>query len=443
MSFREVTALRKSGRLQEAYNMAKADLEQEQSEWTYSAMFWVLSDCGKLYIGRGENGKARECLNKMVKLLECINDNGGYAERAVKNLNRQLIPNWNLVYNMSELAKAGNEEDAFNNLIEAHKSAPFDAALHEDFGWVIFRYLNKRYGEIGSINARKALAIYMTLENERPSLLHSQILNVATKISEKYEDFKFLPFLRLWGVFNFSDKDFYSSYWEGKEISPLVERIIERCFKLGYGIGDVLDAFEVNPRIRNVVDVFSRYYFFEISRQYKGDVSLLIKSISSYINAINGKEIKNEFHSKILSMFLRKLPEEKISDVMPALEKWGFNNFRKEDWNREQYEEKEMPSLVEKAIGRYLKALKLRQYQDTNVSFIDLLKEAISRYTDDDQLQRNLALIRIAQGERAEALSIYRSLLLKLNRYYVWKELSDATDDKELKISALCNFNRR
>ena len=438
MSFREVTALRKSGRLQEAYNMAKADLEQEQSEWTYSAMFWVLSDCGKLYIGRGENGKARECLNKMVKLLECINDNGGYAERAVKNLNRQLIPNWNLVYNMSELAKAGNEEDAFNNLIEAHKSAPFDAALHEDFGWVIFRYLNKRYGEIGSINARKALAIYMTLENERPSLLHSQILNVATKISEKYEDFKFLPFLRLWGVFNFSDKDFYSSYWEGKEISPLVERIIERCFKLGYGIGDVLDAFEVNPRIRNVVDVFSRYYFFEISRQYKGDVSLLIKSISSYINAINGKEIKNEFHSKILSMFLRKLPEEKISDVIPALEKWGFNNFRKEDWNREQYEEKEMPSLVEKAIGRYLKALKLRQYQDTNVSFIDLLKEAISRYTDDDQLQRNLALIRIAQGERAEALSIYRSLLLKLNRYYVWKELSDATDDKELKISALC-----
>ena len=51
MSFKEVTALRKSGRLQEAYNMAKTDLEQEQSEWTYSAMFWVLSDYGKQYIG--------------------------------------------------------------------------------------------------------------------------------------------------------------------------------------------------------------------------------------------------------------------------------------------------------------------------------------------------------------------------------------------------------
>ena len=438
MSFKEVTSLRKAGRLQDAYNMAKADLEQEQSKWTYSAMFWVLSDYGKQYIAQGQQDKARECLDEMINLLDGMDDNEGYAEKAINYLHRQLIPNWNLVYNMSELAKAGNVEEAFEKLTEVHKSAPLDAALHEDFGWVIYRYLNKSYEKIGSVNARKALAVYMDLENERPSLLHSQILNVATKVSEKYDDFKFLPFLRMWGVMNFSDDDFCTSYWEGKEISPLVERIIERCFRLGYTLDEVKEAFEVNPRINNVVDIFSRYSFFEISKLYKGEVSLLIKSIDDYLNAINGKEIKNEFHSKILSMYLRKLPEEEISQVIPALGKWGFNSFRKEDWAREEYEEKEMPSLVEKAIGRYLKALKLRQYQDTNVAFTELLNEAISRYTDGDQLERNLALIRIAQGEKAEALSIYRNLLLKLNRYYVWKELSDATDDKTLKISALC-----
>ena len=438
MSFKEVTSLRKAGRLQDAYNMAKADLEQEKSKWTYSAMFWVLSDYGKQYIAQGQQDKARECLDEMINLLDGMDDNEGYAEKAINYLHRQLIPNWNLVYNMSELAKAGNVEEAFEKLTEVHKSAPLDAALHEDFGWVIYRYLNKSYEKIGSVNARKALAVYMDLENERPSLLHSQILNVATKVSEKYDDFKFLPFLRMWGVMNFSDDDFCTSYWEGKEISPLVERIIERCFRLGYTLDEVQEAFEVNPRINNVVDIFSRYSFFEISKLYKGEVSLLIKSIDDYLNAINGKEIKNEFHSKILSMYLRKLPEEEISQVIPALGKWGFNSFRKEDWAREEYEEKEMPSLVEKAIGRYLKALKLRQYQDTNVAFTELLNEAISRYTDGDQLERNLALIRIAQGEKAEALSIYRNLLLKLNRYYVWKELSDATDDKTLKISALC-----
>ena len=438
MSFKEVTSLRKAGRLQDAYNMAKADLEQEKSKWTYSAMFWVLSDYGKQYIAQGQQDKARECLDEMINLLDGMDDNEGYAEKAINYLHRQLIPNWNLVYNMSELAKAGNVEEAFEKLTEVHKSAPLDAALHEDFGWVIYRYLNKSYEKIGSVNARKALAVYMDLENERPSLLHSQILNVATKVSEKYDDFKFLPFLRMWGVMNFSVDDFCTSYWEGKEISPLVERIIERCFRLGYTLDEVLEAFEVNPRKNNVVDIFSRYSFFEISKLYKGEVSLLIKSIDDYLNAINGKEIKNEFHSKILSMYLRKLPEEEISQVIPALGKWGFNSFRKEDWAREEYEEKEMPSLVEKAIGRYLKALKLQQYQEANVTFIELLKEAICCYTDEDQLERNLALIRIAQGEKAEALSIYRGLLLKLNRYYVWKELSDATDDKILKISALC-----
>ena len=66
MSFKEVTSLRKAGRLQDAYNMAKADLEQEQSEWTYSAMFWVLSDYGKQYIAQGQQDKAGECLDEKI-----------------------------------------------------------------------------------------------------------------------------------------------------------------------------------------------------------------------------------------------------------------------------------------------------------------------------------------------------------------------------------------
>ena len=305
MSFKEVTALRKSGRLQEAYNMAKADLEQEKSGWTRSAMFWVLSDYGKFFIGRGEKEKAKQCLDGMNDLLVGMDDDEGYAERAIKNLHRQLIPNWNLVCNMSELAKAGNVEEAFERLTEVHKATPLDAALHEDYGWVIYRYLNKKYEEIGSLKARKALAVYMTLENERPSLLHSQILNVATKVSEKYEDFRLLPFLKMWNVFNFSENDYRSSYWDGKEVSPLVERIIERCFKLGYSLDEVMDAFVVNPRINNVVDIFSKCYFFELAKMYNGDVVLLMKKTNEYLEAVKGKTFKNEHHSKVLSIYLR------------------------------------------------------------------------------------------------------------------------------------------
>jgi len=44
MSFREVTALRKGGKLKEAYEMAEADFRAEDSEWSRSALFWVLRD---------------------------------------------------------------------------------------------------------------------------------------------------------------------------------------------------------------------------------------------------------------------------------------------------------------------------------------------------------------------------------------------------------------
>ena len=130
-------------------------------------------------------------------------DNEGIAERTVSSLRKRIIPNRELVYNMSELSKAGNVEEAYNRLVEVHKNTPLDPALHEDFGWVIFRYLNNKYEEIGSLNSRKALHCYINLENERPSRLHSQMLNLATKISEKYEDFKFLPFLDMWNVCSF------------------------------------------------------------------------------------------------------------------------------------------------------------------------------------------------------------------------------------------------
>lgn len=438
MSFKEVTSLRKAGRLQDAYNMAKADLEQEQSKWTYSAMFWVLSDYGKQYIAQGQQDKARECLDEMINLLEGMDDNEGYAEKAINYLHRQLTPHWSLVYNMSELSKAGDVEEAYEKLTEVHGSTPFDTMLHEDFGWVIFRYLNKKYEEIGSVNSRRALLTYIELKNDRPSLLHSQMLNVATKVSEKYEDFKFLPFFKMWGVSHFSDDDYFSSNLEGKEISPLVNRIIERCFKLGYSLEEVQSAFEGNSRVQSVEYIFSRFCFFEITRLYKGELSPLFDFINKYLDAISGKEVKNDYHSKILSIILKKLPEERTSEFLSLFEKWGFNHFMENDWKREKYEDKDIPSLVEKAVSRYVKALKAQQYRDVNDTFLELLKEAIDKYPDHDQLERNLALIKIAQGEKEEALVIYRKLVLKLNKFYIWKELADATEDKNLKISALC-----
>ena len=310
--------------------------------------------------------------------LENMLDNEGIAERTVSSLRKRIIPNRELVYNMSELSKAGNVEEAYNRLVEVHKNTPLDPALHEDFGWVIFRYLNNKYEEIGSLNSRKALHCYINLENERPSRLHSQMLNLASKISEKYEDFKFLPFLDMWNVCSFSHEDFMSTDWNGKTISPLVDRIIERCFNLRYSLSDVENSFKDNPDAeKRIIDVFSRANFFKISKLYNDDLSQLLKCIDLYIEAIKGKEIKNEYHSKILSILIKKLPENRTVEFIDFLNEWGMLNFQEKDWIREKVDDKEYQSLVEKAISLYINALKIRKYQNVNEQFVILLQEAI------------------------------------------------------------------
>ena len=439
MSFKEVNTLRKAGKLAEAYRLAQKDLHEEQSEWSYSALFWVVRDYCNLYLSQGKMEDAMSMLLQMESIVEKMDDADGYAHRAFISLKRQLTPFWDEVNGLSEQSKNGQEEQAYNEICKLHRENALPDNLHETIGWIIYRYLKKHYQSCGSLNARKALHTYLGLNNERPSMLHSQILNIATFISEKYEDFKFLPFLDLWDVTTLSDDDFHSSKWNEKEIQPLVERIIERCFRLGYGLKETKAAFMKNERIseEQIDFLYSKNQFFIINRSRSNSDNEFFANVENYVSSINGLTIRNEYHSRILSLYLWKLPEEKIANAIPVIDNWGLDNLRPEDWQREKDEEKEFPSLVEKVIKHYFSALESIHFRKINERFEPLLREACKKY-DDDQLDRNLALLLMAKGNKDEALSIYRTLLLSLNRFYVWKELAEATSDMELKTSAYC-----
>lgn len=95
--------------------------------------------------------------------------------------------------------------DSWDELLAALETAvshPLDTA------WCVFRYLQKHYKEMGSQQVRTLLAAYMKMPVERPSLIHSCMLGMAVKISEKYMDFRFPQFLNLWGYDkNLRDED--------------------------------------------------------------------------------------------------------------------------------------------------------------------------------------------------------------------------------------------
>lgn len=440
MSFREVNNLRKAGRLDEALRLAKTDLQSEQSHWTYSALFWVLRDFCNLYITNNQIQDALNVIQQMEAMVDFISDNDGVAHNTLQSLRRHTAPLSREVNDLVELSKNGQEESAYKQVCDLNRKNLLSPLLHEDFGWIIYRYLKKCYNSCGSLTARRALHTYLQLETKRPSTLHSQILNVATLISERYEDFKFLPFLELWDVEMLSDDDFRSSIWNDREIQPLVERIIERCFKLGYTLNEVKDAFTKNNDISEhlVLSIFARFHFFSIfNYSRENNIQSFLSEIEKYTSAIDGLPIKNEYHSRILSLYLWKLPEERNTEAVQIINKWGFENFRDEDWLREQKEEKLFPSLVEKVIKHYFAGIKSNSFKNSVPAFETLLEKACKKY-EDDQLDRNLAILMLAKGDKEKALLIYRALLLNLNRFYVWKELAEAADDIELKISAYC-----
>lgn len=117
----------------------------------------------------------------------------------------------------------------------------------------------------------------------------------------------------------------------------------------------------------------------------------------------------------------------------------GFDNWMTQDWTRTKNDDsKEMPSLVERFIKKYHDSLAVASNHLPCEAYEQLLQKAIELYPDNDQSARHLAQYYVKQGRKEDAEKMYRKLLLTLNKFYVWFELAQITDDIELKKSALC-----
>lgn len=211
MSVSEVTRLRKVGKLQEAYDLAREELEECQDKWTSTSMFWVLRDMiQKVYLPANNIDAAQESLDKMKEFYyDGWMDYNEAAERAYKSLCRFVRPNGYEVKSASELSKT-DPDGAYQKVTEMYgKDAKLlDDKLHEEFGWILYRYMKANFDRLTSVQIRCLLRDYMLLHNERPSMLHSTILGFALKFHKNHPDFSFYKFFLLWGPENLRDEDF-------------------------------------------------------------------------------------------------------------------------------------------------------------------------------------------------------------------------------------------
>lgn len=439
-----IKGLRKEGKLDEAEAVVEEYLQRENNPWAWRACFWVMySQCKKASMAK-EHEKVKAYCEKAANAKAHLEDDKVVCD-CFATLHSLIMPHYDEVRNAEQLSKSeASVQEAYQQIKAIYDRGDLDESLHESFGWILYRYLKARYQQLGSVEARRTLVVYMKLKNPRPSLLHSQILNLASHMAETFHDFRLTDFLRLWDTANLREEDYQSQERPDdnaglKTIRPLIVRIVERCFDTGASFNDVKNLLAGSELTEeDLKQTFSSSYYNRLFKLGDGSVhgNAERSLIGEYMDRVNGMNIRNEYHSKILRSVLRNWTErdELIYNWLPE---WGFANFMEQDWEEVKQDAKTFQSLVQRAISAYNDACKKLRTGCTD-DFANLLKEAIMRYPDKDYYRRDYAKYLIDKGKKDEAIEEYKRMLCIKNDFYLWKELSEMVDNEGLRRSAIC-----
>lgn len=316
MSVKEVTLLRKSGNLKEAYKMAIDDLKEDRNNpWAQMSLFWVLRDICQQLCNRNAIDKAKICLKEMSSLLPTMVDDSGAGERAYTNLYKRLQPNADAISKASELSKndPSNAYVQVKNYIDSANDV--DSALHEELGWIIYRYIKAKISNLTSLEIRTLLKDYMYLRNERPSMLHSQILNFALSFSKEHSDFSFYRFFMLWEPENLRYEDLNKGYYNGSEIPSLISRICRQIVNSGEDIDVEMLCEKINLPKTETLDLLREPQFWEIMNLHKeGKMREMFEAFTVY-NKRNAVYGASHWHSEVLKIAERHMNGQETKQI--------------------------------------------------------------------------------------------------------------------------------
>lgn len=438
MSYLEVRRLIDEGHLEQAITLARKDIENEKNEESCLGLFDVIKECCVNEINSNNLDRAEKCINQMEVVAQGVRDTIR-AQRTIEMLRNRMIPGSDDVMSATRLARNGNAEEAYLKVFGMKEKGMLDERLHEQYGQLIYYYLREGLRTMGSNAAEDALNEYMSLQNPRPSSLHSSIINMASHVCNEYPSIKLLPMIEKWGINNLTDEDMRQVELSDRTISPLYQRLIDRCFQLGCSIDEISDVFLKNENIKQeeIIDRFCRRNYSNLYEATKRGRYDMMEFAKRYTNQTAGRHINNLYHSKSLSLIIQSIDDDTIVLFPSIMENWGIKNFREEDWRKQKKGNKEMPSLAQRALQTYIDSMKATRGTPTE-EYEEWLRDAIAHDPKNEQNMRQLARLLVSKNERDEAVTIYKKLLSTNNKSYLWQGLAMATPNRDLKISALC-----
>lgn len=442
----EITELRHKGQLKKALELARQMQREEPGEWANTCTFWVLRDIAQLLVQNPspENIKATHAfIKEMRALLPRMRDDIDAGPMAILKLQKPITPHYDDIKQLSELSKS-DPVSAYNQAvaIAGTDGKNLNSILHEDYGWIIYRYLKARLDELSSIKVRSLLRDYINLQNDRPSMLHSMILNFALNFARSHHDFLFPNFILLWGIDNLRNEDLRDGYDHGKTISSLISRI---CAQLSVSDNPLIDELSEHPGLNadKVVDMQRCHWFWILfDLQKNNSMPQFWHTINDY-SARFGRYNATKWHSEIISLATRKVDEQYHCQFIEMMCSCSQAGMTADDFKPTKgTDDKEYPPIATQYAKKCYEIAKSQPQWRKNELLLDslivLYDDIESHNAGDEWTARQRAILSVWRGDQADAAARYRTLLRTLSdKYYIWQEMAHCTADLDTRIGLL------
>ncbi len=254
---KEVFAKRREGSVDEAYRMALELLSSPNADaWDRKAFCWCLIDIIKRDAENGNN----ENLANYRKQLESVeaDPSDEVLAKGVRNALSLCTPSGQEIIRAKTLSKEGQHAGAAAAYRKALAACPDDKEVQIGLGWELYKH-SKELMAAENVNLRdvkRNLNDYLKLGVEKPSRLHSCVLQLATKLAGQ-DKLSMLVFSRLWNLDNLRPEDFERFRAEdGKEYPSLAEKAIQQAGKEAAASDNTQEQEHVLPSLDAAIERF-------------------------------------------------------------------------------------------------------------------------------------------------------------------------------------------
>jgi hypothetical protein len=351
-----IYAMRKEERLEEAHQIALRLYKQDSADDDIKKAFsWVLIDLCKKYVSEEKLNQAQIYFKQLTLFQFDYEDEFvDTIQKQIRFLKPKFDKNYAEIQHAEELSKNGKNQEAltiFKNLISQNRLTELH---HESYGWIIYRYIKAEESTLSSVEVRTFLRDYMDLRNERPSMLHSMILNFALNYSKTHSDFKFYNFFLLWNSDNLRYDDLHDGYKDGKSIPSLISRICREFVNTNtlFDIEEILLS-KIDLSKEAVLDFFREAFFWNVFNTHKENKFSELWNLFEQYNINYSKYEQSKWHSEILSLAERYMQETDEWRFLEFFKNWNPVNLLDEDWKEVKKDGKIYNSLAAKCYIKY------------------------------------------------------------------------------------------